>query len=428
MKKHIKICIILTFIAFASIVVCPMRVKAADKVLTFSDKNMYEAIKSQLKDKIISLDDSNQSITINEDEIENIRSIYIRKKDIVDLSGIENFTNLEFLDISGNNITSIEKIPSENLRRLTLSRIEQIKDFNLIENYKNLYSIDVDESILEEIPESLKKIAKNISYIEWNNGSLKTTSWVKDFPELTSLTLKNNKINSLENISTLQNLRLLDLSGNQIENIDEIGRCANLYSLQLDDNYITNLNGISGLCLTHLCVANNRLTDINAINVGKLDYFDVSNNSIADFDIIKDIAVDKKFKISGQLIKIDVNSGNKVNIPAMVEQGKNFFEATNIETTNCKVSDNKCEIDEYVSYARIKINDGLLEDSLVYFNVTNVQTPGVTDKTINFTKTQIIVIFEVLFIMAISVFIIAKIKNKGNKKDDKNKRKTNEKV
>ena len=428
MRKQFRVLVILTFIAFASIVVCPMRVKAADKVISFSDKNMYDAMKSQLKDKIISSDDSNQSITMTEEEIDNTKALYISKKNIVDLSGIENFTNLETLDISGNHVTSIEKIPGENLKSLELSYIEEISDFKCIENYSNLYSINVDESVLEEFPESIKKIASHISYIEWSNGMLKTTAWVKDFPKLMGLRLENNQISSLENISTLHELKSLDLSGNEIDNLDEVGKCTELYSLDINDNYVTNLNGISGLLLTTLNAANNKLTDISALNLGKLSYLDVSNNSISDFDNIKDVAVDKSFKISGQLIKIDVNSGDKAGLPKLIEQGKNFLGSNDIETLNCRIVDNsKCEIDESVTYARIKINDGALKDSMVYFNVTNVQTPGVTGKTINFTKTHIVVISEVLFIMIISVFTVANIKNKSNSGSTKDNKKTEDK-
>ena len=64
---------------------------------------------------------------------------------------------------------------------------------------------------------------------------------------------------------------------------------------------------------------------------------------------------------------------------------------------------------------------------MVYFNVTNVQTPGVTGKTINFTKTHIVVISEVLFIMIISVFIVANIKNKSNSGSTKDNKKTEDK-
>lgn len=414
MKKSIKIRLILTLIAFASIIVCPTHIKAADKTITFSDNNMYNAMKSQLKDRYVRVDDNNKSITMTEEAIDNIKTLYISKMNITDLSGIENFINLEILDIQGNNITSIEKVPGEHLLSLSVSKIEDIKDINLIENYNNLYSIEVDGSTLEEIPESMKKISNRLLAIEWTNGALKTVSWVKDFQNLRTLRLENNKISSLENLSTLKSLSTLDLSGNNIENIDEIGKCTELGTLELNDNNITSLDGISKLALITLYAANNKITDISTLNLGRLSLLDVSNNCISNFDNIKDVAVDRNYKISGQLIKFDINSGDKVEVPAMIDQAKNFFEANSIELLNCTISDGKCEIDESVTYARIKINDGIMKDSMVYFNVTNVQLPGVTGKTINFTKTQIIVIFEIVLIMFISVLIIAKIKRKKN--------------
>ncbi len=415
MKKRLKISLILTFIAFAGIVVCPMHIKAANQTITFNDKNMYEAMRKELKDQYISSDDNNQSITVTDEVIGNTTAIHLDDENIIDLSGLEYFTNLELVDIQDNKITSIEKVPGEHLKQLSISNIEDIKDINLIENYSNLYILEVDGSNLEEVPDAVKKISSHLTYLEWTNGVLKSTAWVKDFPKLTSLRLDNNQISSLENISTLSgSLTSLDLSGNKIENIDEIGSCIELYSLDISDNNVKNLNGISRLGLVSLNASNNNITDISSLNLGKLSSLDVSNNCISDFDIIKDVAVDKSYKISGQLIKIDINSGDKADVPAMVEQSKNFFNAKDIQLLNCIISDGKCEIDESVTYARIKINDGAMKDSMVYFNVTNVQVPGITGKTINFTKTQIIVIFEVVLIMIISLLIIAKIKRKKN--------------
>ncbi|MBQ3408737.1 MAG: leucine-rich repeat domain-containing protein [Clostridia bacterium] len=412
MNKRVRICLIAAFLTLIGFIFCPAESEAENKTIIFSDSNMYATMRDNFKDKIISSDDENQSITMNEYAIDSIESINAKNKNITDLSGIENFTKLRSLNIAGNHITSIEKIPSENISSLEISYVEEISDFELIENYGNLYDIDVSKSNLEDVPEVLRKLPK-LTHFTWNDGALKTTSWVKDFPKITNLTLKNNQISSIENISTLSQLSTLDLSSNKIENIDELGKCSNLISLYIEDNYISDIRGISKLKLQLLYAANNKITDINSINTENLSSLDVSNNNISNFDSIKDIAADKKYKVSGQLIKMEVKSGDEIDLPSIIKIAKENFGANDIEVTKCEInSDGKCKIDENVTYARIKINDGLLKNSLIYFNVTNVQIPGVTGNTINITKTHVIIIIEVLVIMVISVFIIAKIKSK----------------
>jgi len=410
MKKRVKICLIIAFLALMYMVFASTKVNAVS--IEFSDVNFYTKIKDKMKDKITNSSDENLTVTIPDDVIEETTSLQLSNCGIEDLSGIENFSNLDTLYIDGNHIKSIEKIPSENLAELHISCIEDITDIDLLKKYNNLKRLYVRNSTLEDVPDVVKSLS-NLTSLSWKDGNLSSTAWVKDMPQLSNLSLDNNNIKSLENLGELKNLTMLDLPGNQIENIDGLSFCEKIKRLDISDNLIKSLNGISKLKLTSLNVSDNNITDISCIDTENLNSLNIKNNCITNLGNIQDLIVEKNFDVSGQVIKIDVKSGEKVELPAIIKQGKEKLNVTNIETINCQVeSNNTCKIDENVTYARIKIEDGSLKNSIIYFNVTNVQVPGVTGNTINLTKTHIIVIIEVLILMIISVFIVAKVKNK----------------
>lgn len=414
MKKSIKFCIIMAFFALVGMTIFSSKVNAADLKIEFKDANLYGALKNStfLKDKITSSDDESLSIFIPEDEIKSVIYLDISNRGIEELSGIENFTSLGSLNVEENHIRSIEKIPSQNLSALHLSYIEEISDIDLLKDYSKLTNLNVSKSNLEEIPDVVKNLTALTSF-SWTDGTLKNVLWITNFPNLTNLDLENNQIKSIEGIGQLKNLKRLTISGNNIESIDGLNECNLLDTLDISDNYIKDLNGISELKLVTLRASNNVLSDISSLKTEKINYLDLSNNNIADFSVIQDLIIDKKYEVSGQLIKMNIKSGEKIALPALIKQAKEKLNATEIETIKCQVTpDNMCKIDENVTYARVKISGGELNNSMIYFNVTNVQVPGVTGNTVNFTKTHIIVIAEVIIIMIISVFIVAKVKNK----------------
>lgn len=412
MKKRFKVCIVITLCIMVNLIFGVSKCRADNSTITFSDNNLYSSIKSALKDKIVSFDDEKKSIVMTDDARNSVSFLYLDNKNISSLDGIENFTNLSSLSIEHNHITQIGKIPADKLYSIGLSYVEEITDLELLANYGKLTTLNVSCSALEDIPEAMKNL-HNLTNFEWEDGSLKTTAWVDNFQNLTRLSLKNNKINNLANISILSKLTTLDVSFNEIENIEEIGKCNNLTMLYIASNRIKQIDCIAGLKLVSLYAQNNNISDIACLNMDSMKTLDVSNNCISNMETIKSVAADQNFEISGQFIRMNVKSGDKVKGLKIVENAKEKFQSNDIELLNCKIEpDGNVIIDDNVSYARIKINDGMLKNTIIFFNVNNVQVAGVTEHTVNLTKTHLIIMAEVLFLMMVSVLILAKIKRK----------------
>ncbi len=394
MNIRIRALIIIIFLSCASLFICPVQVKAEEKCINFADNNMYYAMKEALATNMVSFDDNSQSITITDEAIKKVTNLNISKKKISDLSGIENFTELYSLNITNNHIKSIGKIPKERLYSLEISYIEEVEDISLIENFSKLEKLSITNSSLKEFPEYIKRL-ENLKSFEWKDGVLENISGIGNLKNVTMLNLSNNNISNIDEIAKLEKLLLLYAKGNNISNIDAISNLKNL----------------------NLCeLANNNISDISKINVDALKGFNVEYNCIANIEAFKDKASNMSFKYSGQLIRIEAKSGETIDLPSIIKLAVNTFGAKNIETINCNLSSDNttCTIDENATYAKIKINDGNLKDSMIFFYVTNVQTPGVTGDTINFTLKQIIIIATVIVVWIIIIIAIAKLKN--NKK------------
>lgn len=183
---------------------------SADEVelrsISFNDSSLYYALKEKIGSSITSYNDETLTINMYNNSLETITDLNLPNKGITDLKGIENFSKLRSLDINGCRIKNIKYIPYENLTRLKISNVDEIEDFSSISNFSKLYNLEITDGGLDKIPEEI---------YELNNT-------------LHNLTIKNNRLENITNISNLSNLTNLDISGNRITDITPICNLTNM--------------------------------------------------------------------------------------------------------------------------------------------------------------------------------------------------------
>lgn len=144
-------------------------------------------------------------------------------KDLNDIEGLRELTELLVLDLYDNEITEIKGL--ENLIHLKTLSLSSNK-ISKIENLDNLNNL-----------ESLLLSANNISRIE-NLDNLE---------KLRSLSLRDNMISKIKNLNNSIAIEQLDLSGNRITKIKGLDTLERLSELDLANNKIELIEGLENL-------------------------------------------------------------------------------------------------------------------------------------------------------------------------------------
>ena len=247
---------------------------AAGETITIQckDKNFYNAIKAELRDKVKSFSDKDLKLTALKSDVESIDTLslgqsYIAEDDIKieDISGIENFKGLTNLFLGNNKISDISKLSGlTNLTVLNL-RDNQISNISALSGLTNLTNLSLGNNKISDISE------------------------LKGLTNLTGLILYGNQIIDISELSDLTNLVHLELQGNQIIDISELKGLTNLIYLLLHSNRIRDIRAISGLTnLTNLSLSNNKISDISELKgLTNLTYLSLGNNKISDISELK---------------------------------------------------------------------------------------------------------------------------------------------
>lgn len=139
MKKQRLIPIIILFVMILNCLLPVVPIQAASNDSIYFNNELYEALKKELKSlNIASFSDSLCRITISEENRAKITSLDLRNSEISDLTGLESFSNLKELNLSGNKLTSesnLEVLNNFQLERLDLST-NNIKDISMINDWE----------------------------------------------------------------------------------------------------------------------------------------------------------------------------------------------------------------------------------------------------------------------------------------------------
>ncbi|WP_298510831.1 hypothetical protein [uncultured Kordia sp.] len=214
--------------------------------------------------------------------IEGVTSLDVNSLSIADLTGIEDFAALTFLNANNNLLTSLDVTAVITLETLLVST-------------NNLTSIDLS----------------TLTQLTRFQGRLNL---------YTSLDFSNNALLDNLNVDTNANLSSINISQNPLIDRLDISECA-FTSLDISD--LTNL--------TYIDMANNNISSIDFTNNTVLEKVYVSNNPLGSIDVSNLTSLTNFFAINAQLTSLNVRNGNNTNF--------NDFNATNNPNLTCILVD-----------------------------------------------------------------------------------------
>lgn len=148
MRKKMLISIVVISIILLNCIAPILQVSAGTDVKILFERNLYESLKEDLQKRGVEAiyNDAQRTIIINDDEIAKVTTLSLSNSELTDLTGLEVFTNLSWLDLSGNKLTKDSNLEVLNsfsgLKYLDLSSNE-IEDLSMVTNIKDVETLNL---------------------------------------------------------------------------------------------------------------------------------------------------------------------------------------------------------------------------------------------------------------------------------------------
>jgi Leucine-rich repeat (LRR) protein len=180
---------------------------------------------------------------------------------------------------SSSNSAFSKLIGNRNLNYLSFHQSSGITIPSEIRNLNMLTTLNLENCLLEELPDAMKELVQLKNLIIGGNQLRSLPEWIGDFQELSLLDLKNNQLKAIpDSLTKLSNLHTLNLANNRLQSLPKnLGSLPALTELYLDNNRITLLPDQSSSLhnLTKLTIHANPLITLpqGMANLPKLESF-----------------------------------------------------------------------------------------------------------------------------------------------------------
>ena len=215
-----------------------------------------------------------------------LTKLFLNGASISDLTGLEFAANLEYLDVSNNDITDVSVFAPvlsnlTNLTTLVLSD-NSISDISPVTGLINLTHLWIDSNRITDA--SALSSLTNLTGLNLSDNSISDISPVASLTNLTRLFLADNRITDVSALSGLTNLRELMLSSNRITDVSVLSSLTNLTMLWISLNHITDVSVLSSLTnLKDLNFASNSISDISGVaGLTHLTHLYLNYNLVSD--------------------------------------------------------------------------------------------------------------------------------------------------
>ncbi len=164
------------------------------------------------------------------------------------VSGLSNFPQLRFLEISENNLQTVGEISQmPQLRVLTLTQ-NNLTSLPVLLNLPKLEKLDLGTNKLSSL-QDLGSIP-SLEYLDASHNPLQNLDGVAKFPLLKRLVLQNEKgegLTNLQGMRDLPQLTELNIARNSVHDLREVLPLSQLEVLIINDNFIEDLSPLKAL-------------------------------------------------------------------------------------------------------------------------------------------------------------------------------------
>lgn len=125
---------------------------------------------------------------------------------------------------------------------------------------------------------------RDLRRLSISGGDIADLSFVRSFPGLIDLEIRDAHVESLAPLAGLSSLESIDLSGNRISDVRALSTIPNLYDVDLSRNQVSDISPLVGLAKMKLLrLRSNAISDVSPLSqMTKLWYLDLGGNRIAN--------------------------------------------------------------------------------------------------------------------------------------------------
>ncbi len=244
--------------------------------------------------------DENNDKEIQLSEALKVVELDVNQHYIVDLSGIEYFTNLTslvcwstsittlnitalkkltYLDCSWNNIETLDVSSLNNLETLVCALGRNLTSINLSGLYK-LHHLHLDYNLLTELNLNGLISLKHINCSYNNIKKLDLTGLTK----LEDLICNDNKITSFINLAHCSEITRMWVHENELASLD-LSKCSKILELAADRNKLETIDLTIPKNIVNASFGNNKLKSLKVDGFSNIDFIRLSNNSFSNIDL-----------------------------------------------------------------------------------------------------------------------------------------------
>ena len=210
-------------------------------------------------------------------DLNHLRAVSLENNNITKLDALSNKNELERLFLSNNSGLELSTLKNDSLEQLTVNNTN-IRDLSVVANLPKLKKIVANDNKITTL--SHLKNAKILESVEVNNNKIDSLDFENS--TITSLEIKNNKLEDINNVHKLPALENLDASGNKISEFPS-NKQNKLINLTVNNNTIRSLENVNNLtALKYLTMSNNYVSTLALKEKNKtLEYLDISHNTVS---------------------------------------------------------------------------------------------------------------------------------------------------
>ena len=215
----------------------------ANSYITFKDANLKKALLKTMKNQ--RLIDANAS-EITHDDAKKLSHADITSSNVKNLSGIENFTNLNRIDFDHNSISDLSPLASITSLESIYATYNKISDLTPLQSLSSLKCLRASSNKITDFSTIGNLTSLETLYLGENPG-IKNFDTLRNFTNLTDLNLDSTQFSDLNIIKDLTKLKLLYLQSTDIADLSPIEGLTKLETLVLYGNKFTSLEPLKSL-------------------------------------------------------------------------------------------------------------------------------------------------------------------------------------